>query len=129
MKLKTSSRSLHIASLLCVIHCVLTPFLILVAPVVGGYLENAFLEVGFLVVSIATGTFITYNGFCMHKKYQALMLFLAGAILWSAHSILEHFHTVGAEYYLVLGTLFVLSSYYLNHSFLNQCPSECCTKE
>ena len=122
----TKKTILHIASLMCVIHCVFTPFLLLIAPVIGHYFKNIYIEIGLLTSSIIIGLLINHKGYCSHKKRQAPTLFILGAIFWTLHYVSESLETGGALLYLIVGTLLVLASYYLNHKYLKNCPSECC---
>ena len=114
----------HFASLACVVHCIVTPLIVLAAPFIGHFFENLLLEISLLVISIICGVVIVYNGYCRHKKKHILPLFSIGAILWIAHSVFEFKEIFGAKIYLTIGTILVILTYYLNHRYLKCCPAE-----
>ena len=129
MKLKPYTKSLHLASVACVIHCIVTPFLIVVTPFLSRVFQNMLVELSLLIVSILCGTLIIYSGYCKHKKVHSCLLFSMGAILWMIHSYTSCrscLHQISDSLYFLLGTGLVLISYYTNHHFLKCCPSECC---
>ncbi|MEK9657265.1 MAG: MerC domain-containing protein [bacterium] len=126
---KPQINAMHIASMACAIHCIATPFLIVLAPLLGAIMHNIWMEVSLLLGSIFCGISIIYNGYCKHKKAHAGLLFLMGSILWGLHSVLNCQacqQGCGSFLYLGIGTICVLSSYYMNHYYLKCCPSEGC---
>ena len=113
----------QIASFACVVHCIVTPLIIVVAPFMGSILHNVYLEVGILLLSIICGVIVIHNGYCSHKRRHTILLFGVGASLWALHSLVEHLGIHGFEVaLLLLGTIFVLGSYYFNHRLLKCCP-------
>tara|TARA_A100001015_G_C15039534_1_gene738676 strand:- start:405 stop:788 length:384 start_codon:yes stop_codon:yes gene_type:complete len=121
-----SKKLVYVGSLLCVIHCILTLFIITAAPFLGHYLDNSFVEISLLLLSIMFGLFIVYNGYCQHKKKHGLILFFFGALLWVLHSLFEFKELVGTKVYLVFGTIFVLLAGVINHRLIRCTPSDCC---
>ena len=114
-------------SLACIIHCIITPFMVLWLPFVGHYFESVWIEVILLALSISCGVGIIYQGFCQHKKSHAVGLFIIGVGFWSVHVLLEHIYHIHAEPMLLgVGTVCVLLSYYLNHHQLRSCSRPCC---
>ena len=115
----------------CVIHCVITPLLVMFLPTLGRFFESHLIEILFLVVSILAGMGVIYSGVCTHKKYHTFYLFALGAICWSLHFFLEdHDHFGFGTIALVVGSCFVLTSYYINHYYLKCCAKQpCCAHE
>ena len=122
---KTLSRIAHIASLSCVLHCIITPFIVLFLPILGDSCQNIWIELGLLFFSILIGVFIIYTGYCSHKKVHSCILFGIGALFWTVNILFEYLdilHIHDAHVVLLsVGTGFILLSYYLNHRF-----SSCC---
>ena len=129
MKTHTYLRPVHITAMICIVHCIITSLLLVVAPVIAGYFENLWLELCLLCISICCGIFIIYTGYCRHKKRHAMVVFCTGIALWAIHALSEDFGCCGKFNYLVLGTLFVLGSYYMNHRYLKCCPSAYSSKK
>ena len=114
-----------IASLACVVHCILAPFLVMAAPLFGHVFHNPFMEFGIVIFSILSGIAIIYSGYCNHKKKHAAIVFFVGVSFWIANAILEtiyqtHFHLE----LLSLGTLFVLIAYKINHDQAKPCCTD-----
>ena len=113
------------ASIACVIHCLFTPALLVFAPTLTPFVKNIYFEIGILLSSILLGVSIIYRGYCSHKLLHSTCLYFFGIALWIFHSILEHTGKATSEKYLLIGTGFVLLSYFINHRFMKCCPSNC----
>ena len=108
----------YILTFSCAVHCLLLPFLVVSFPLIGHIYDLHFIELPLLLSSILIGCFITYKGYCKHKKQHTLVLFLIGALFWLAHMVLEVFHIHSSEFLLIgFGSVFVLGSYFLNHRY------------
>ncbi len=108
------------ASMACAIHCIFAPFIIMFSPFTVHIFENIVIEYTLLISSITFGIFIIYSGYCKHKKLHSIILFITGIILWSIHAFGDHHHDLHLNTLLVIiGSCFVLSSYYFNHKTLN----------
>lgn len=120
----TKNKWMTFVSFTCVIHCVVAPFLVMATPMLGHIFENIFIEIAVLLVSIACGIGIIYNGYCTHKKKHAIILFFLGASFWGLNTLLEavtnmHLHSE----LLIIGTILVLVAYRINHKHKKKCCS------
>ena len=110
-------------SLLCVIHCVATPFIILLAPTIGAYLESELVHQIALVfvLFMAMPTFI--RGYKQHRNIISLVLgsvgisFLFMALLLSEVS--EEFETI----LTVIGSILTVSAHFYNIRSGHACSS------
>lgn len=69
-------------SMLCAIHCLFFPILWVVLPLIGSaFLLDATAERAFVVGSVLMAAISLCWGFRVHKKWQALLLYLVGATL------------------------------------------------
>ena len=119
-----------LASFACVIHCVLTPILVIYTPLLGNFFHNHFLEVGLFIFSILIGTLTIRNGYCKHKQRFSIILYSVGSLFWIAHLMSELlFHSHVSFPFLTLGTLFIIWSYFINHRDLKKCLADnsCCS--
>ncbi len=125
-KTKTSlGKVAYAASFTCMVHCILTPFIVLLAPFFGHSSSHIWIEFLLLIGSILAGTYIIYSGYCTHKKEHTLYLFAFGVLFWILNLVAEAFHIHNAEYVLLfIGSIFVLLSYRINHKYLKCCTSE-----
>lgn len=111
-----------LASFSCVVHCILTPLLIIGFPIIGSFSHNMIVEGLTLVTSIGCGVYVILNGYCKHKKRHAVVLFIVGASLWIVHLIGDHLLFIHLDKFtLILGSAFVICSYYINHRLLKRC--------
>ena len=117
-----------IISLTCMVHCLIAPLVIVIAPAISESFHNIYFEIFLLFFSIACGIYIIHNGVCSHKKKHTWFIFSAGAFLWCLNIILDHTEFLGSEFtLLILGSLFVLLSYYINHRYLKCCSGHSCS--
>ena len=125
---KLVTKIAHWMSFGCFIHCILTPVLILALPVASRGLHNHSLEAGLFIVSIASGIWVIYSGYCQHKKQHSVFIFFLGAVAWVLHLLSGHSHAEDyANLLLIIGAVFVVSSYITNHYFLRCCQdADCC---
>jgi hypothetical protein len=119
-----------IASFACVLHCLIAPMLVIISPSLGHLFHNPIIETSIFLISLVFGMAIIYNGYCTHKKYHAALLFFIGACFWLANTIMElffhaHFHIE----FLLIGALFVLVSYKINHDHRNPCCTHAGSKK
>ena len=111
------------ASFSCIVHCLVTPVIILLAPFLGHIFHNPVMELSMLALSILCGSWIIHTGYCKHKKTHTFYLFGAGTALWVLHTVTEHMGIEGGKLFLIVGTAFVIGSYFVNHRFLKCCES------
>jgi len=113
---------LQFISFSCVIHCVLTPFIVAFLPFIGSFFHSFLFEMFIFTTSIISGSYIIYKGYCRHKRKRVTILFIIGVVFWLFHFILDLFHLHDFELFtLFVGSLFVVGSYYLNHKNIFSC--------
>lgn len=88
-------------SMLCAIHCLFFPILLVILPLMGmGLLLNATAEKAFVIGSVAMAALSLCWGFKIHKQWKALLLYLVGAImLLSATFLMQHSHKHSDEHH------------------------------
>ena len=105
-----------IGSFACLIHCLITPFILVFAPSLGSLFTNHTIEIGLLIGAIICGTFVVVKGYCTHKKIHCILLFALGALTWLSHIILHDILHFSSELpFIISGSVFVATSYYINH--------------
>ena len=111
-----------IASFSCAVHCLLSPLVVMFLPVLGHGFVSPFVEFGLLGASVVLGVLIIYMGYCKHKKQHIVFLYGLGVLFWGFHTVLEHiYHIHSDSILLILGSLFVVGSYWFNHKLLRCC--------
>ena len=126
MTTKNIPRTLYVASMACVIHCVGTPLIITALPFLGGLLDSHIIELSLLIISILSGLVILYASYRKHKKVFALLWFGFGASLWGLHSLFEYLSISGAKLLFYLGTVCVILAYYKSQKQLKDMSSGSC---
>ena len=83
------------ASLLCVLHCLLTPLLVLSMPVVGEFLSHQMFHIIIMVIVVPVAVWALWNGYRLHKYVRVLWLGGAGiAILIASMYLGSHNPTI-----------------------------------
>lgn len=127
MNQKTQS-IIHLGTTICLIHCIITPLLIIYAPFFGHFFHNIWVEIGLLSLSLLFGMFIIYNGYCQHKQIHSSLLFVIGVLFWGLHTLSEHYAILNISplILLIIGSGLLFGSYYINHRTLNCCDNYSC---
>ena len=70
------------ASLVCLIHCITVPFLLILGfDTLLHSLDQEWIEIGLILSSLAIGTYAFMRGFLSHRQHFVPVLFLAGFLL------------------------------------------------
>lgn len=109
-------------SSLCAIHCLVTPFLILALPVLGGYFENELVHIIMALFVVPVGVFAFWSGYKHHKKMYLLVMGFVGLSLVGGaplvHDFLhmEHLHIDHAheELMTIIGSVTLIVAHVLN---------------
>ena len=129
-----------IASTLCAIHCILMPWLLMIAPVLTGTIfTEAKLENVFVVFSIFLAGFCGFRGYLKHGKWAVMALIATGGatltvVRMTAPAIcclddISWTHATGSAF----GGSLLATSHFLNLKYSRQVDSEenlpCCPSE
>ena len=78
------------ASFACAIHCVLLPVIFTTLTLFGvEFLENVYLEIITILVSMTAGSWALFRGFKKHHNKTLLVLFIAGLSLMITGNLLS----------------------------------------
>ncbi len=119
-----------IASSICMIHCILLPFVIIMFPFLFVALAaGQVFEWAFIIFSIVLALFAMVNGYAYHKKPIPVVLALAGfCIFIFSHAVIGHDlnHGVfaGVMPYLIGGSC-IFAAHFLNHKFIHNSKCAC----
>ena len=128
------------ASSLCAIHCVLMPWLLMIAPILAGpILTDAKFENVFVALSILLAGICGYLGCSKHGKWGVMALIAAGAAILTIVRMtappicclddVSWTHAMGSAF----GGSLMAGSHFLNLKFSRQIGSEdeapCCPSE
>ncbi len=116
------------ASSICGVHCILTPFILILFPYASiAFVDGKMFEWGFMLFSLIVACFALIQGFLTHKKWVPLALasfgfstFITVKILYG-HSA-ETFS--GALVFVMAGAL-ICVAHLLNHKFCKKNHCEC----
>ena len=61
-------------SILCVVHCLFTPLLVLSMPVVGEFLSHDMFHVIIILIVVPVAVWALWNGYRLHRLQQVLWL-------------------------------------------------------
>lgn len=111
-----------ILSVGCLIHCILTPLVIPVLPLLGLTMEHeAFVHLilGSAVLIIAATTFIP--GYLKHRDIFIMIAGFIGALTVMTTGIGELFNHESYTIFTISGSVILVISHYLNHKLSCEC--------
>ncbi|MGH9765468.1 MAG: MerC domain-containing protein [Blastocatellia bacterium] len=114
-----------VASSLCAIHCVLTPFIIFLIPVAAaGRIASPRAEWAFLAASLAIGALsLLPSYFRRHRRIAAIRLFAIGLCLILLGRLVLESYVVFETFVVVAGALFIATGHGVNRHFCRACNS------
>ena len=122
------------ASGLCIMHCLLTPVVVLLIPLVGLVLpgEEEVHKVFLLVVS-SLGLLAFTSGYMRHRRAIILALPLAGIALLATPTLADELAGVemgelAESLFVVSGGTLMILGHWLNQTFCRSCE-QCCDDE
>lgn len=112
------------ASGLCVVHCILTPLLLLAIPIAGlAVLENELIHKALVAMVIVVGAIAFIPGLRLHGKYHLLPLILMGigSLLFAAFVAEELWGETGETAFTMAGGAVMILSHWKNRTFCRAC--------
>lgn len=112
------------ASTLCVIHCIVTPFLLSFSAVLAHFLPTEESTHRWLVIAIAAiGAIALLRGFRLHRRALVLLMMGTGlafifAGAWSGDLPPHHWMEVAITF---TGSAFMITAHRFNHTFCREC--------
>ena len=99
---------------LCVLHCAILPFTLILLPVVGAYYENAeWLHAPLALAAVAVCLTAMITGWYRHNSWRPWVLGTIGILLLLASLAEEQLGEL-AEYVATVGALFAASAHWSN---------------
>ena len=111
-------------SVLCVLHCLLTPILLSFSAVLAHLLPGDETVHRVLAMLVACfGAFALVNGYRRHRQRSVMVLLLSGlgcifAAAWFGDYLPSHLWEVGITF---MGSALMVTAHRLNHSFCKAC--------
>jgi len=111
------------ASTACAIHCMITPFVLGVLPVLGiGFLAAPWFESTAVLGAISLAIVSLLHGYLHHRQFQALWLLMIGAaLLLSARFVVGDANKLIETPLVVLGGLALAGAHLINRKLCNHC--------
>ncbi len=78
------------ASLLCAIHCVLTPVLVILIPLAGNFLSAPWVHIAIAVVIFPVAVWALWSGYRRHRHRRILITGGVGLVLMATGMTLEN---------------------------------------
>ena len=117
-------------SSLCLVHCILLPFLIIAFPTVAGFfVKDAHISHTLLLIFILPAAgFAIYTGYNLHGQVKPLILILIGTALVAfgaiyGDKVFGHNHLMDTGV-VILGSLFLVAGHLLNKNHCKKCAED-----
>jgi len=114
------------ASTICVMHCVLTPVLLVVLPLAGlMLLENEMVDRSFAVLAIFISIMAVAPGYRIHgnRKLLTLAAFGVGCLLIAIFAAEHFWGETGDKVFTIFGGTTLVFTHWLNRSFCKSCQT------
>lgn len=108
-----------VASLICIVHCTLTPLFLFFLPVLGAYFESAWVHIVLALIVFPAGIFAFYSGYRTHGHRQVLGLATVGFLSLAVGLIAPQLAVEIA--FTVIGGLCLSSAHIINLRACRQC--------
>lgn len=99
-------------SILCVLHCLLTPFLLMFLPMVGATLAEGWFHTMIIATAVPVAILAFWNGYRIHRHTP--MLWLAGlgflSMMAAVHFAGEH-NSIESAFMLTAGVLLAIAHF------------------
>lgn len=101
---------------LCALHCLLTPLLVLLLPVIGGFFEQPGVHLTLALIVVPVGFYAFWTGFRLHKEALIFGLGLVGLSMVGGAAIVPHewVEIKGLDIVTIIGSFCLLTAHYLN---------------
>ncbi|WP_374001777.1 MerC domain-containing protein [Bdellovibrio bacteriovorus] len=103
-------------SSLCAIHCLATPLLVLLLPVMGEFFHSEWVHLTMAVVILPVGLFAFWSGYKHHKQTRVFALGVLGLLMVAGASVLPHEWVEVMEHDVVTiaGSILLITAHILN---------------
>ncbi len=102
-------------SILCVVHCLLTPLLVLVAPLVGSSLHADWIHPVIIAVAVPVAIWALWAGYRHHRRTSTILIGGLGILFIGAAAILEgEPHDRLEVIFMVAASLLLATAHYRN---------------
>ncbi len=111
-------------SFLCLIHCVLTPFVVLSLPILARYyLANPLIHLALALAIVPVGLWSFYRGYSHHASTKPLVLGIPGIFLVSATPYLVHVQgfDLPESGLVIIGSIFLIIAHRINRRSCQKC--------
>lgn len=102
------------ASMLCLVHCLVTPVLILLAPFVGNFLSQPIFHIVIVAIVFPVATWALWLGYRLHHMKRMLWLGVLGLTLIACAMTLGKNDPHVEMLFMVSAGVFLSSAHYLN---------------
>ncbi|MGH7495958.1 MAG: MerC domain-containing protein [bacterium] len=113
------------ASTACAVHCLLTPVVIAVLPLLGASIwATPWLENGAVLLALVLGLTSLLHGYSHHRQFRALGLLLGGVVLLIAGRwMIGHASQLWETVFVVAGGMSVAGAHLINRRLCQACDT------
>ncbi len=101
-------------SILCIVHCLFTPVIIIFAPFVGATLDSEWIHPLIVTIAIPVAVWALWNGYKHHRHISTVYLGVAGVACIGAAMIFGQDHNATEIVLMTAAGLLLSSAHYLN---------------
>lgn len=102
------------ASLLCVIHCLLTPALVIFLPFLGNFLAHGWFHTIIVLVVFPVAIWALWNGFLLHRLKRVLWLGSGGILFLASAMVVGHDNPQNEFTLMIIAGLILATAHFIN---------------
>jgi len=102
------------ASILCVVHCLATPFLVIFLPLVGASLAHAWFHALIIAIVVPVAVWALWNGYRVHRHSTMLWYAGFGFLFIGLSVLLGHDHDLIEKAFMIAAGLLLGYAHFLN---------------
>ena len=109
------------ASILCVVHCLLTPMLVVFLPLVGATLARGWFHAAIIATVVPVAIFALWKGYRVHRQTHILWMGAFGFVAIALAAVFGAEHNAIETGFMVAGGLVLSAAHYLNMRTTRNC--------
>lgn len=99
------------ASVICIIHCLLTPALVAISPVLANYFSDQMFHAIVVIIVVPVAVLALWRGYLLHRKKSVLYNGSIGIALIFAALYMGHGHHMETSLMIIAGIILSMAHY------------------
>ena len=112
------------ASILCVVHCLVTPVALVFLPLVGATLVHGWVHGVIIAIVVPVALYALWNGYRIHRHTSVIWLAAGGFAAIALSILFEGNHNLVEAGFMILAGIFLSTAHYKNLRAIRTCGTK-----